>query len=200
MTFVSPMGAYINTSNNSVLSGLDELLYMLQQSIPSTQPLGTTTTSGVFADDNISRVVSNSGSAIVNTAMKYLGYNESNGSYLKFTDGREIAWCAAFVSYVVKETLGDSTPAGFGSASVSTLRSWGESNGRYISRSQWNQVKPGDIMIQKENGASHTGIVTKVDPDGTIHTIEGNTSDMVAERTYKPGSKGYNKISGFIMM
>ena len=55
-------------------------------------------------------------------------------------------------------------------------------------------------MIQKENGASHTGIVTKVDPDGTIHTIEGNTSNMVAERTYKPGSSGYNKISGFVLM
>ena len=132
--------------------------------------------------------------------MKYLGYNESNGSYLKFTNGDEIAWCAAFVTYVVKETLGADTPSGFGSNAVSGLRDWGNANGRYISRSQWSQVKPGDIMIQKENGASHTGIVTKVDPDGTIHTIEGNTSNMVAERTYKPGSSGYNKISGFVLM
>ena len=198
MTYVSPMGAYINTSNESVLSGIDSLISMLRDSISSMQEYNSE--NGTFEEDNISRVVSNSGSAIVDTAMKYLGYNESNGSYLKFTNGDEIAWCAAFVTYVVKETLGSDTPAGFGSNAVSGLRDWGEANGRYISRSQWSQVKPGDIMIQKSNGASHTGIVTKVDPDGTIHTIEGNTSNMVAERTYKPGSSGYNKISGFVLM
>lgn len=198
MTYVSPMGAYINTSNESVLSGIDSLISMLRDSISSMQEY--TSENGTFEEDNISRVVSNSGSAIVDTAMKYLGYNESNGSYLKFTNDEEIAWCAAFVTYVVKETLGSDTPSGFGSNAVSDLRDWGNANGRYISRSQWSQVKPGDIMIQKENGASHTGIVTKVDPDGTIHTIEGNTSDMVAERTYKPGSSGYNKISGFVIM
>lgn len=198
MTYVSPMGAYINTSNESVLSGIDSLISMLRDSVSAMQEYNSA--NGNFEEDNISRVVSNSGSAIVDTAMKYLGYNESNGSYLKFTNGDEIAWCAAFVTYVVKETLGADTPSGFGSNAVSGLRDWGKANGRYISRSQWSQVKPGDIMIQKENGASHTGIVTKVDPDGTIHTIEGNTSNMVAERTYKPGSSGYNKISGFVLM
>lgn len=192
------MGAYINTSNESVLSGIDSLISMLRDSVSAMQEYNSA--NGNFEEDNISRVVSNSGSAIVDTAMKYLGYNESNGSYLKFTNGDEIAWCAAFVTYVVKETLGSDTPSGFGSNAVSGLRDWGKANGRYISRSQWSQVKPGDIMIQKENGASHTGIVTKVDPDGTIHTIEGNTSNMVAERTYKPGSSGYNKISGFVLM
>lgn len=198
MTYVSPMGAYINTSNESVLSGIDSLISMLRDSVSAMQEYNSA--NGNFEEDNINRVVSNSGSAIVDTAMKYLGYNESNGSYLKFTNGDEIAWCAAFVTYVVKETLGADTPSGFGSNAVSGLRDWGKANGRYISRSQWSQVKPGDIMIQKENGASHTGIVTKVDPDGTIHTIEGNTSNMVAERTYKPGSSGYNKISGFVLM
>ena len=198
MTYVSPMGAYINTSNESVLSGIDSLISMLRDSVSAMQEYNSA--NGNFEEDNINRVVSNSGSAIVDTAMKYLGYNESNGSYLKFTNGDEIAWCAAFVTYVVKETLGADTPSGFGSNAVSGLRDWGKANGRYISRSQWSQVKPGDIMIQKENGASHTGIVTKVDPDGTIHTIEGNTSNMVAERTYKPGSSGYNKISGFVIM
>ena len=198
MTYVSPMGAYINTSNESVLSGIDSLISMLRDSVSAMQEYNSA--NGNFEEDNINRVVSNSGSAIVDTAMKYLGYNESNGSYLKFTNGDEIAWCAAFVTYVVKETLGSDTPSGFGSNAVSGLRDWGKANGRYISISQWSQVKPGDIMIQKENGASHTGIVTKVDPDGTIHTIEGNTSNMVAERTYKPGNSGYNKISGFVIM
>ena len=59
--------------------------------------------------------------------------------------------------------------------------------------------KPGDVMIQK-NGCSHTGIVESVDPDGTIHTIEGNYSNAVKRVTYRPGSEGYNKISGFVRM
>ena len=54
-------------------------------------------------------------------------------------------------------------------------------------------------MIQK-NGASHTGIVESVDSDGTIHTIEGNASNQVKRCTYKPGSRGYNTISGYVKM
>ena len=120
MTYVSPMGAYINTSNESVLSGIDSLISMLRDSV-SVSGIDSlismlrdsvsamqeyNSANGNFEEDNINRVVSNSGSAIVDTAMKYLGYNESNGSYLKFTNGDKIAWCAAFVTYVVKETLG----------------------------------------------------------------------------------------------
>ena len=139
---------------------------------------------------------------IVEIAKKYLGMNESDGSYLKFTNGEKIAWCAAFVTYVVKEAMGEDTPEGFGSPSVATLREWGDSNGRYQDISNWQNIKPGDVMIQEEDGASHTGIITSVDPDGTIHTIEGNTSDMVAERTYNPNDPDsrYHLISGFISM
>lgn len=139
---------------------------------------------------------------IVEIAKKYLGMNESDGSYLQFTEGRVEAWCADFVTYVVKEAMGEDTPEGFGSPSVATLRAWGENNGRYHDISDWQNIKPGDVMIQERNGASHTGIITSVDPDGTIHTIEGNTSDMVAERTYNPNDPNsrYNVISGFISM
>lgn len=139
---------------------------------------------------------------IVEIAKKYLGMNESDGSYLQFTEGREEAWCADFVTYVVKEAMGEDTPEGFGSPSVATLRAWGENNGKYQDISNWQNIKPGDVMIQERNGASHTGIITSVDPDGTIHTIEGNTSDMVAERTYDPNDPNsrYNVISGFISM
>ena len=139
---------------------------------------------------------------IVEIAKKYLGMNESDGSYLQFTEGREEAWCADFVTYVVKEAMGEDTPEGFGSPSVATLRAWGENNGKYQDISNWQNIKPGDVMIQERNGASHTGIITSVDPDGTIHTIEGNTSDMVAERTYNPNDPDsrYHLISGFISM
>ena len=41
------------------------------------------------------------------------------------------------------------------------------------------------------------GIVEAVDPDGTIHTIEGNSSDQVSQRTYGPdggGATGYVRL------
>ncbi len=148
------------------------------------------------------------GKSIIKTAAKYIGYNEANGSYKKFTNGRTEAWCADFVTYVTKEAFkaaGKTLPAGFGSASVSGLRDWGIKTGRYMQTSGKSNkssliaknVKPGDIIIFKDQGASHTGIVEKVDSNGTIHTIEGNTSDRVARRTYAANN---GRISGFIHM
>ena len=136
---------------------------------------------------------------LIENALKYLNYKESDGSYHLFTNGRDEAWCADFVSYVAKETYGEDLPEGFGSPAVSNLHQWGKDNGRIM---DFSNVQAGDVMIQKNN-ASHTGIVTGVDRDANgnvtaIHTVEGNTSNMVAERTYKVGSSGYNKITCFV--
>ncbi|MDD3236921.1 MAG: CHAP domain-containing protein [Candidatus Gastranaerophilales bacterium] len=137
---------------------------------------------------------------LIENAKKYLGYNEANGSYKLFTNGRTEAWCADFVSYVAKETYGDKLPEGFGSASVSGLQEWGKNNGRTVGK---NDVEAGQVMIQKNNGASHTGLVTSVERDSSgnitaVHTIEGNTSNTVAERTYHPGDSGYEKITSYV--
>ena len=43
----------------------------------------------------------------------------------------------------------------------------------------------------------HIGIVQSVDPDGSIHTIEGNSSDKVSQRTYGAdggGATGYVRL------
>lgn len=147
------------------------------------------------------------GDNIVSTALKYKGYNEANGSYKLFTNGRTEAWCADFVSYVVRESARNSGKSinGFGSASVSNLRQWGKDNGCYLQTDNLAnktdtikaQVKPGDVVIFK-NGRSHTGIVKSVDEvTGKITTIEGNTSNMVAERTY---SASDSTISGFVQV
>ncbi len=42
----------------------------------------------------------------------------------------------------------------------------------------------GDLIVWDE----HIGIVESVAPDGTIHTIEGNSSDAVTRRTHAAGS------------
>jgi len=154
------------------------------------------------------RFFSNLGHDIVSCARKYLGYNERDNSYKLFTNGREEAWCADFVTHVVKESSqksGKRLPAGFGSSSVDGLRQWGRNNNCYLETAHAsnksslikNNVKPGDIIIFKENGKSHTGIFKGFDSRGNILTIEGNTSDKVAERHYAIND---NTISGFVQV
>lgn len=104
------------------------------------------------------------------------------------------AWCASFVSWCYK---GNDV---FGYCpSVSGIMQAAQQKGKYAAKGSY-VPKAGDVMIQKNNGASHTGIVESVDPDGTIHTIEGNASNSVRRVTYRPGSKGYNQISGWVKM
>lgn len=118
------------------------------------------------------------------------------------------AWCADFVTSITKrayEAKGMQVPSGFGSSAVAGLRSWGQSNNVYLdTASNSNKanviaqnVKPGDIMIQERNGASHTGIVTKVYSDGSFDTVEGNSSDAVKARHYTADS---SVLSGFVLM
>lgn len=136
---------------------------------------------------------SNLGNSIVNTALKYKGYNEKDGSYKKFTDGRNEAWCADFVTYVTKEAFranGKSVPTGFGSPAVKNLKQWGKDNNCYIT--DVSKAKPGDVVIFNK---SHTGIVKEV-RDGKVYTIEGNTSKgTVAERTHTS-----KDINGFVQV
>lgn len=157
--------------------------------------------------NNPVRITGNIGSDIVSSAKQYLGFNENDNSYKLFTQGRSEAWCADFVSYTVKEAYrknGKKVPPGFGSSSVSGLRQWGINNNCYFSLDSKTgkntaiaqYIKPGDVVIFK-NGVSHTGIVTKVNSDGSFQTIEGNTSDKVAYRNYSANDR---KISGFVQL
>lgn len=151
------------------------------------------------------RWCSNVGSNIISAAKKYLGYNEKDGSYKLFTGGKNHAWCADFSSYVVKEAFrmaGKTVPRGFGSSSVSGLMAWADKNNCFLKTAGLsnkaevikNNVKAGDLIIFKEGGSSHVGIVEKIDADGTIHTIEGNISDKVDHRTHSPNKR---TITGF---
>ena len=54
---------------------------------------------------------------------------------------------------------------------------------------EFQNVPLGDIVFFGPNGGTHTGIVVKSDANN-VYTIEGNTSDMVAERT-RPRATGY---------
>lgn len=95
-------------------------------------------------------------------------------------------WCADFASWCAAQAgipLGEN---GEGFQSVGALWEWAERSGRAIPASEGSPA-PGDLIVW---GSEHVGIIESVDPDGTIHTIEGNSSDEVAQRTYGPGESG----------
>lgn len=127
--------------------------------------------------------------------------NNDNPEIDKYRNGAANGqpWCASFVSWIYGAGQNSDNAATFGyDASVSGIRSKAQKAGFYAEKGTYTP-QAGDLMIQKNN-ASHVGMVVSVDPDGTIHTIEGNCSDKVKERTYKPGSSGYNSISGWVKM
>jgi hypothetical protein len=94
-------------------------------------------------------------------------------------------WCAYFASWAAAQAgtpLGD---RGQGFARVDDVWAWGERTGRTIPAGS-GPPQPGDLIIWDE----HMGIVESVAPDGTISTIEGNSSDAVSRRTYGPDGGG----------
>ncbi|MGH2937047.1 MAG: CHAP domain-containing protein [Solirubrobacterales bacterium] len=95
-------------------------------------------------------------------------------------------WCADFASWCAAQAgipLGEN---GEGFQGVGALWEWAEGSGRAVPADEGSPA-PGDLIVW---GSDHVGIVEAVDPDGTIHTIEGNSSDEVAQRSYGPGESG----------
>jgi CHAP domain len=117
------------------------------------------------------------------------GSNESPriAEYRSAVQGAVVGpWCADFASWCAAQAgipLGEN---GEGFQSVGALWEWAERSGRAIPAGEGSPA-PGDLIVW---GSEHVGIIESVDSDGTIHTIEGNSSDEVAQRTYGPGESG----------
>ena len=129
----------------------------------------------------------------------YEDAGDNRGTMEKYGAGAGVPWCAAFVSWLFGkgQDSNSNNPLDF-TASVSNLRSQAQEAGYYSEVGSYTPV-PGDIMIQKSKGASHTGIVVAV-YGNTIYTIEGNSGDAVRLREYEIGGSSYQKISGWIRM
>ena len=100
-------------------------------------------------------------------------------------------WCAYFVSWAAREAgtpLGD---AGQGFGRVDDVWAWGQSAGKALPAG--STPSPGDLIVWDE----HIGIVESVGADGSINTVEGNSSNMVARRTY--GSDGGGAV-GYVRL
>jgi CHAP domain-containing protein len=103
-------------------------------------------------------------------------------------------WCAYFVSWAANQAGTPLGEAGQGFGSVSALYDWAQRTGRATPAGAGVRPNPGDLIVW---GGEHVGIVESVDPDGSIHTIEGNSSNAVTRRTYGPdggGATGYVHI------
>ena len=142
---------------------------------------------------------SNQGNKIVADANKYVGMNNNNGF---FSQGQKtpLGWCHNFVDYAYRQATGktepwDSTSDPSKAIGPKELYNWAKKNNKLTDKSK---AKPGDVILYNINAdpnTQHEGIVQKIDPDGTIHTIEGNWENKVSQRTIKPNDPA---ISGFV--
>lgn len=108
--------------------------------------------------------------------------------YRQATAGSGIGpWCAYFVSWAAQQAGAPLGESGQGFGSVSAVAAWAQRTGRWTPNAAGATPSPGDLIVW---GGEHIGIVESVDPDGSIHTIEGNSSNMVTRRTHAPGGDG----------
>jgi hypothetical protein len=124
------------------------------------------------------------------------GSNDSPriAQYRSATAGSGVGpWCAYFASWAAAQGGMPLGEQGQGFGAVSAVYSWAQRTGRALPAGSTPQ--PGDLIVW---GSRHIGIVESVDANGSIHTIEGNSSDAVSRRTYGAdggGATGYVRLS-----
>ncbi len=143
------------------------------------------------------------GQAMVNLARQEVGVAEqppgSNDSpriaqYRQATAGSGVGpWCAYFVSWAARSVGAPIGEQGQGFGSVEQVWDWAQRAGKAIPAGT-QPPQTGDLIVW---GGRHIGMVESADPDGSIHTIEGNSSDQVSRRTYGPDGGG---ATGFVRL
>jgi hypothetical protein len=95
-------------------------------------------------------------------------------------------WCAYFTSWAAAQAGVPLGEAGQGFGSVDALYAWAQRTGRANPAATGQPPQPGDLIVWDE----HIGIVESVNPDGSMTTVEGNSSNMVARRQHAAGGDG----------
>ncbi len=113
-------------------------------------------------------------------------YTEYNLAFGKIGGSYAYAWCAAFVSWCLTQSGAQKSAGGlFASCTlwVDELREIGQ----YRTRSSGYEPKAGDLIFFRSSGTArasdHVGLVRYV-KGGRVYTVEGNSSDRVALRSY----------------
>jgi hypothetical protein len=134
--------------------------------------------------------------AEVGVAEQPPGSNDSPriAQYRQATAGSGVGpWCAYFVSWAARQAGAPLGDQGQGFGRVDDVYAWAQRTGKAIPNGAGVTPQPGDLIVWDE----HIGIVESVDAGGTIHTVEGNSSDRVSQRTYGPdggGAIGYVRL------
>lgn len=167
---------------------------LANQSLSASAGLGATT--GATAATPAQQMVA-AAQAEVGQAEQPPGSNDSPriADYRSSTAGSGIGpWCAYFVSYAAQQAGAPLGEAGQGFGSVSAVSAWAQRTGRWNPAASGTPPQAGDLIVW---GGEHVGIVESVDPDGKIHTIEGNSSNAVTRRTHDAsgdGATGYVRL------
>jgi hypothetical protein len=115
--------------------------------------------------------------------------------YRQATAGSGIGpWCSYFVSWAAQQAGAPLGEAGQGFGAVSSVAAWAQRTGRFNAAGSGVPPSPGDLIVW---GGQHIGIVESVDADGSINTIEGNSSNMVTRRKHGAdgdGATGYVRV------
>ncbi len=126
---------------------------------------------------------------LVKIAAAEIGYREGPDNDTKYGAWYHLnyePWCAMFVSWCANQA-GISTDIIPKYCGCTTGMGWFKDRGIFQARESGYIPKAGDITFYRDIGSSagstHTGIVYAVD-DEKVYTIEGNTSDMCAKRSY----------------
>jgi CHAP domain len=164
----------------------------------------TTATTATTAATGVAATPQTAGQRALAFAQQEIGQTEqppgSNDSpriaeYRTATAGSGIGpWCAYFVSWASKNAGAPLGEAGQGFGSVSAVSSWAQRTGRWNPAASGQPPQAGDLIVW---GGQHIGIVESVDADGKVHTIEGNSSNMVTRRTHDAsgdGATGYVRL------
>lgn len=135
-------------------------------------------------------------STVLSFALAELGYSERAGGWTKFgawygdlahdSYFDDAAWCAMFASWCLDQA-GQHDVGTF--ASTPAWAKWLKAHG------QWGTTpKPGALVFFDWDGSrdldriDHVALVIEKLADGRIHTVEGNTANMVAERYRSTGA------------
>ncbi len=170
-----------------------------QQSTRQSDALGAAQFFGFFPVASLPHIEGNSIVAIAERLERLrivevpFGSNTGPG-IIDFTDGNVEAWCADFVSWVLRAAgrpFTGGASGGWRLAWTLDVRSWFAERGAFRDRLVADP-QPGDVVWFT---FGHVGIVRRATPT-TIDTIEGNSANAVSAHTYENWRLNSN-IGGF---
>lgn len=172
---VNPMygtGGFMDAINSLVSTG-SQILTKITGGIFSTS-------SSSSSDSTLSSTDS-SNVSVVQIALNEVGTAETGENNVKYNtwfyghevNGGSYPWCMAFVQWCFDQA---GIPFDYKVASVMAFYNYYKGTNKSMVVQPTDTIQPGDVMIKQRSGGGHTGIVVQDNGDGTVTTVEGNTS------------------------